>query len=50
MCELPVVETPERLETEFELLDNAVLGVVEVKAELLELEEARLLEADEVPI
>jgi hypothetical protein len=30
-------------------LDDAVLGEVEVKAELLELEETGLLEVDEVP-
>ena len=47
--ELLVVEAPEGLGTEFELLDDAVLGEVEVKAELLELEETRLLEVDEVP-
>ena len=47
--ELLVVEAPEGLGTEFELLDDAVLGVVEVKAEPLELEETRLLEVDEVP-
>ena len=49
MFELLIVEAPERLGTEFELLDNAVLGVVEVKAEPLKLEETRLLEVDEVP-
>jgi hypothetical protein len=30
-------------------LDDAALGEVEVKAELLELDETRLLEVDEVP-
>jgi len=47
--DLLVVEAPERLGTELELLDDAVLGVVEVKAELLELKETRLLEVDEIP-
>ena len=46
--ELLVVEAPEGLGTEFELLDDAVLGEVGVKAELPELE-TRLLEVDEVP-
>lgn len=48
MLELLVVEAPEELEREFELLDDVVLGVVEVKAELLELEETGLFEVDEV--